>query len=64
VAGLLLVALGAYIAATAFDFNIFLSLGNIALGLLLSAGIGLVSGLIPAWMAARLNPVDAIRMQA
>jgi ABC-type antimicrobial peptide transport system permease subunit len=34
------------------------------LGLLLSAGIGLVSGLIPAWMAARLNPVDAIRMQA
>ena len=64
VAGLLLVALGAYIAAAAFEFDIFLSLGNIVLGLLLSAGIGLISGLIPAWMAARLNPVDAIRMQA
>jgi len=64
VAGLVLVALGAYIAAVAFEFDIFLSVGNVALGLLLSAGIGLISGLIPAWMAARLNPVDAIRMQA
>ncbi|MCH1401772.1 MAG: ABC transporter permease [Schleiferiaceae bacterium] len=64
VAGLVLVALGAYIAAVAFEFDIFLSVGNVVLGLLLSAGIGLISGLIPAWMAARLNPVDAIRMQA
>ena len=64
VAGLVLVALGAYIAAAAFEFDIFLSVGNLVLGLLLSAGIGLISGLIPAWMAARLNPVDAIRMQA
>lgn len=64
VAGLVLVALGAYIAAVAFEFDIFLSMGNVVLGLLLSAGIGLISGLIPAWMAARLNPVDAIRMQA
>jgi putative ABC transport system permease protein len=64
VAGLVLVALGAYIAAVAFEFDIFLSFGNVVLGLLLSAGIGLISGLIPAWMAARLNPVDAIRMQA
>jgi putative ABC transport system permease protein len=64
VAGLVLVALGAYIAAVAFEFDIFLSAGNVVLGLLLSAGIGLISGLIPAWMAARLNPVDAIRMQA
>jgi ABC-type antimicrobial peptide transport system permease subunit len=30
----------------------------------LSALIGLISGFIPAWMASRLNPVDAIRMQA
>jgi len=64
VAGLVLVALGAYIAAVAFEFDIFLSMGNVVLGLLLSAGIGLISGSIPAWMAARLNPVDAIRMQA
>jgi len=63
-AGLVLVGAAAYIAAKAFDLEIFLSLYNIALGLGLSAGIGLVSGLVPAWMAARLNPVDAIRMQS
>ena len=62
VAGLILVAAAAYVAASAFDLEIFLSLYNIVLGLGLSAVIGLVSGLIPAWMAARLNPVDAIRM--
>jgi putative ABC transport system permease protein len=64
VAGLILVAAAAYVAASAFDLEIFLSLYNIVLGLGLSAVIGLVSGLIPAWMAARLNPVDAIRMQS
>jgi len=63
-AGLVLVGAAAYIAAKAFDLEIFLSLYNIALGLGLSASIGLVSGLVPAWMAARLNPVDAIRMQS
>ena len=63
-AGLVLVGAAAYIAAKAFDLEIFLSLYNVALGLGLSAGIGLVSGLVPAWMAARLNPVDAIRMQS
>jgi putative ABC transport system permease protein len=43
------------------DFNIVLTAGNIVTGLLLSAGIGLISGLAPAIHAAGLNPVDAIR---
>jgi len=62
--GLLLVALGAFAATKAFDFEIALSLANVIVGIGLSALIGLVSGFIPAWMAARLNPVDAIRMNA
>jgi len=32
-------------------------------GLVLSGAIGLISGFIPAWMASRLDPVEAIRMQ-
>ncbi|MEY2962797.1 MAG: hypothetical protein RL754_58 [Bacteroidota bacterium] len=62
--GLLLVWGGSLAAAKAFDFDIFLSVENIVLGLGMSAAIGLISGFIPAWMASRLNPVDAIRMQA
>jgi putative ABC transport system permease protein len=62
--GLFLVALGAFAATKAFDFEIALSLANVIVGIGLSALIGLVSGFIPAWMAARLNPVDAIRMNA
>jgi len=38
-----------------------MSSGNIITGLVISAGIGLVSGLFPAAAAARLDPVEAIR---
>jgi putative ABC transport system permease protein len=43
------------------DIGIFLSLRNILIGLTTSAIIGIVSGLIPAIGASRMNPVDAIR---
>ena len=52
------------LATKAFDFEIALSVSNVFVGIGLSALIGLVSGFVPAWMAARLNPVDAIRMNA
>ncbi|WP_460586134.1 ABC transporter permease [Hymenobacter arcticus] len=38
-----------------------LSFGNISLGLLVSVGIGILAGIIPAVMAANLDPVIAIR---
>jgi len=40
---------------------LFLSAGNISLGLLVSVGIGILAGIIPAVMAANLDPVIAIR---
>ncbi len=42
-------------------FDIYLSLSNTISGLIWAVGIGIVSGIIPAYIAARMNPVDAIR---
>lgn len=43
------------------DFEFVLSFGNIFLGFLISSIIGLVSGIIPAISASKLDPVEAIR---
>ena len=60
VIGLLLVFLATQIAKSMGDFIVILSLKNIIMGLVVSGLIGLISGFVPAWMASRLNPVEAI----
>ena len=59
--GLFIIFLGTLIMQFGMDFDVFLSLENILLGLGISVSIGLISGIIPSWSASRLDPVEAIR---
>ncbi len=42
-------------------FDIYLSPNNIISGLIWSTGIGVIAGIIPAYLASRMDPVDAMR---
>ncbi len=57
--GLFLVYLISLIPIESFD--IVLSISNLMTGLVISSTIGLLSGVIPAYLAARMDPVEAIR---
>lgn len=60
-AGLILVMAGAAIASNSTDMTLVLTEYNILRGIFISVMIGLVSGIIPAMSASRLDPVVAIR---
>lgn len=51
------------ILTSATGFELYIDMGNIFWGVGLSILIGVVSGLIPALLAARMDPVDAMRQQ-
>ena len=60
--GLILVFLASVITSQfTGDFEFVLSVKNMFIGTVISAIIGLISGILPALSASRLDPVEAIR---
>jgi putative ABC transport system permease protein len=57
--GILLVYLLSFVQLGSLD--LILSFENIILGLGVSSIIGVVAGIVPATLAARMDPVEAIR---
>lgn len=58
--GIILVAIIVALIPSGGDIEIILTLKSIVSGVLVAMGIGIVSGIAPAWEAANLNPVEAI----
>jgi putative ABC transport system permease protein len=59
--GILLVYGGTLLVKWLADFTIILYFKNIRFGILVSVTIGMISGIVPAWFASKLDPVEAIR---
>ena len=59
--GLTFVFLGTLAIQGAFNVKVILDLNNIIRGISISVAIGMISGIVPAYFASRLNPVEAIR---
>lgn len=62
--GLIIVFIISLIVTYGFDMELIMTSGNILLGIIVSAIIGLFSGIVPAYSASKLNPVDAMRTNA
>ena len=58
--GLIFIFIGTGVVNYIWEMNMHLTAGNIFLGVMISAVIGMIAGYAPAYSASRMNPVDAI----
>jgi putative ABC transport system permease protein len=60
IVGLFLIFILTIVISSAADMDFSMTIWNVSLGLIISISIGIISGIVPAYQAAKLNPVQAI----
>jgi putative ABC transport system permease protein len=58
--GVLMIFIGTLVVNYFWELNIYLTMGNVMMAIIISGIIGIVAGYAPAYAAARMNPVEAI----
>lgn len=61
IVGLLLVVVITNVISWVAGTDIYLTMKNIIVGIQISVSIGIISGIVPAYLASKLSPVEAIR---
>ncbi len=61
--GILISWLGSMIVKSQFSLDADINLSSVMLAFLFSVGVGIFFGLLPAWKAAKLRPIQALRYE-
>ncbi|HAI98813.1 TPA: multidrug ABC transporter substrate-binding protein [Candidatus Peribacteria bacterium] len=61
--GTLVSWIGSWIVSTYFSFDASIAFSSVFLAFAFSVGVGIFFGMLPAWKAAKLKPIEALRYE-